>query len=130
MGSAELVRIKELIKRKNKAQFYRNKWWKFPKFRRNPKWRKPKGNDNPMRLKLKGHPPLVSVGYRTPKAIRWLHPSGLKPVVIHNINEISGLNPAMHIIYISSAVGRRKRAEIINKALSLGFKVANGGRAQ
>ncbi|MCD6323590.1 MAG: 50S ribosomal protein L32e [Desulfurococcales archaeon] len=128
MPGADLAKIKELIRRKSRIRFYRNKWWKFPKFRNDPKWKKPKGNDNPMRLKLKGHPPVVSAGYRTPKIIRGLHPSGLKPVVVHSIKELSELNPAEHILYISSRVGGRKRAEIINKALDLGFKVANGGR--
>jgi len=108
-------------------KFLRNKWWKFPKFRNNPKWRKPKGNDNPMRLKLKGQPPVASVGYRTPKVIRGLHPLGLRPAVIHSVKELEKLNPAEAIIYVGRSVGARKKKEIIIKARELGFIVANGG---
>ena len=118
-------RIIRMIRSKKKPEFLRHLWWKFPKFKNDLKWRRPKGIDNPVRIKEKGYPPIVSVGYRTPKYIRGLHPSGLKPVVIHNIRELEGLNPSEVIIYIGSTVGIRKRAEIIRKAEELGFLVAN-----
>ncbi len=126
-SDADLNNVRKEISKKLRITFYRNKWWRLPKFRNDPKWRKPKGNDNPMRLKLKGHPPVVSVGYGTPKKIRGLHPSGLMPYVIHNVKELEGLSPTDVIIYIGSTVGRRKREEIIKKASELGFKIANGG---
>ena len=115
----------ELIKKKKKPTFLRNKWWKFSKFKNDPKWRKPKGHDNPMRLKLKGHPPVVTAGYGTPKEIRGLHPTGLRPVVVHSEKDLERLDPATVIVYIGSTVGLRKRAQIINKAQELGFLIAN-----
>lgn len=118
---------KELIKRKLKLCFYRNKWWKFAKFRNDLKWRKPRGKDNPMRLKLKGHPPVVSAGYGSPTVIKGLHPSGLRPVVVSSMRELAGLDPTSHIVYISSSVGLRKKLEIIRKAQEMGFKIANPG---
>ena len=118
-------KIIRMIRSKKEPEFLRHLWWKFPKFKNDLKWRRPKGIDNPVRIKEKGYPPIVSVGYRTPKYIRGLHPSGLKPVVIHNIRELEGLNPSEVIIYIGSTVGIRKRAEIIRKAEELGFLVAN-----
>jgi len=118
-------KIIRMIRSKKEPEFLRHLWWKFPKFKNDLKWRRPKGIDNPVRIKEKGYPPIVSVGYRTPKYIRGLHPSGLKPVVIHNIRELEGLNPSEVIIYVGSTVGIRKRAEIIRKAEELGFLVAN-----
>lgn len=120
-------RVKRMIVKKPRIRFLRNKWWKFWKFTNDPKWRRPKGEDNPMRLRLKGHPPVVNVGYRTPKVIRGLHPSGRRPVVVHSLKEFAELNPAEVIIYVGGTVGKRKRAELINKARELGFLVANGG---
>lgn len=122
---SDLKKIKKLITRKKKPEFYRNQWWKFWKFENKLKWKKPKGNDNPMRLKLKGYPPVVSVGYRTPKIIRGLHPSGRRPVVIHNVAELEGLNPEEVIVYVSGKVGLRKREAIVKAALEKGFVVAN-----
>lgn len=124
----DLKRIKELIARKRKLEFYRNQWWKFWKFENKLRWKKPKGIDNPMRLKLKGYPPVVSVGYRTPKLIRGLHPSGRRPVIVHNVAELNGLDPEEVIVYVSSRVGLRKREAIVRAALGKGFLVANAGR--
>jgi len=120
-------RIIRLIRLKKKPEFLRHLWWKFKKFQNNLKWKKPRGKDNPMRLKLKGYPPVVSVGYRTPKIIRGLHPTGLKPVVIHNIKELENLDPTKVIVYVASTISLKKRVEIIAKARELGFKVANTG---
>lgn len=125
MLGSERKKLIEVIKRKRRLIFLRNVWWKFAKFRNDPKWRKPKGKDNPMRLKLKGHPPVASVGYRVPVKIRGLHPSGLKPVVIHNVDELSRYDPKDVIVYLGSSIGLRKRLEIVNKARELGFIVAN-----
>ncbi len=118
-------KIQRKISEKLKITFLRNLWWKFPKFKNNPKWVKPKGNDSKLRLKLKGYPPVVQVGYRTSRDIRYLHPSGYKPVIVTNIRDLDNLNPSEHIIYLSSRLGGRKRVAIINEARSRGFKIAN-----
>jgi len=118
-------KLSEMIRRKRKLVFLRNIWWKLPKFRNDLKWRKPKGNDNPMRLKLKGYPPVASVGYGTQNVIRGLHPKGLKPIVVHTVRDLQGLNPKDVVIYVASNVGLRKRVEIVSKARELGFLIAN-----
>ena len=119
-----LMKLKKKMKSK-KPEFLRHLWWKKPKFKNDPKWRKPKGSDNKMRLKRKGYPPLVEVGYRSPRLVRGLHPSGKKPVVVHNVKELNDLDPETHIIYIGKTVGLRKRMEIMRIAIEKGFKVAN-----
>lgn len=127
MNSSDINKLMELRKRikSKKPVFLRHLWWKKPKFRNEPKWRKPKGIDNKMRLKLKGYPPLVDVGYRGPRKVRGLHPSGKKPFVVNSIKDIEKLDPGKHIVYISSVVGLRKRELLIKIALEKGFEIAN-----
>ena len=126
-GEKDLEKLLELRKKlkSKKPVFLRHLWWKKAKFRNKPRWRKPKGIDNKMRLKKKGYPPMVEVGYRGPRLVRGLHPSGLKPVVVHTLSELEKLDPATTIIYIGRTVGLRKKIEIMKKAVEKGFKVAN-----
>lgn len=122
------LELREKMKRR-RPEFLRHEWWKKPKFKNDPKWRKPKGIDNKMRLQLKGYPPLVRIGYRSPAIVRGLHPSGLIPVVVHSVNELSKYDPSKNIIYIGSTVSIRKAAEIFKVATEKGFKVANPPKA-
>nr|MDP9015993.1 50S ribosomal protein L32e [Thermoproteota archaeon] len=90
-------------------------------------WRKPKGKDNKMRKQKSGMPALVKVGYRSPKAARGLHPSGYRDNLIHNTSELARLDPKRDAARIAHTVGKKKRIDIINKALELGIKVLNPG---
>ncbi|NPA85291.1 MAG: 50S ribosomal protein L32e [Crenarchaeota archaeon] len=120
--------MKKIVSWRNDLpEFIRYHWWRYYRLERGYKWRKPKGNDNKSRLQLKGYPPIVKVGYRTPKQYRDLHPSGLKPVIVHNVKELEKVDKDKHIVYIASSVGKRKRQEILKRAQELGIRVANGG---
>jgi large subunit ribosomal protein L32e len=108
--------------------FLRYDWDKYFKLERQEKWRKTRGIDNKTRLKLKGFPPPVNPGYRKPKIIRYLHPSGLKPVIINNMKDLENIAKFKDQVIgiISSNVGFKKRLEIIKKATEMGIKLANG----
>lgn len=127
MSTKDISKLLELRKRvkSKKPEFLRHLWWKKPKFRNDPKWRKPKGIDNKMRLKRKGYPPLVEVGYRGPRKVRGLHPSGKIPVIVYSIKDFENLDPGKYIIYIGSTVGLKKRDLLIKTALEKGFEIAN-----
>lgn len=71
-----------------------------------------------------------SVGYRGPKKVRGLHPSGYEEVRVHNINELNGLNNKKHAIKVSTKLGVKKRISVIDYAQSRGFKVLNLGISQ
>lgn len=89
------------------------------------RWRRPRGIDNKIKLCRKGYPPLVRVGYRGPKAVRGLHPSGLIEVLVYRPEDLEGLDPKTYCIRIARTVGRRKRVQIIEKAKSMGLRVLN-----
>lgn len=88
-------------------------------------WRRPKGLDNKMRLKRKGWLPLVNIGYRKIKSARGLHPSGFREILVHNPNEVAGLDPEEVVVRIASSVGKLKRIKIIEECNKLGIKVVN-----
>ena len=107
-GDNRLLRLRKRMNAKRPA-FYRHLWWKFSKF--DLVWRKPKGNDNKMRLQLKGYPPIVKVGYRGPRAVRGLHPTGREIVIVHNVSELERVDKEAQIVYIARTVGKKKRIQ-------------------
>lgn len=88
-------------------------------------WRRPKGLDNKIRMCRKGYPEVISIGYRSPRMVRGLHPSRLKEVLVHRVKELERLDPKKHCVRIASSVGRRKREEILKKASEMKLKVLN-----
>jgi large subunit ribosomal protein L32e len=119
-----------LAARKKVAQrrpkFIRQESWRYNRLAEN--WRKPKGKDNKMRKQKSGMPAIVKVGYRGPRAARGLHPSGYTDNVVHNTAELARLDPKKDAARIGRTVGKKKRIEIINKAVELGIKVLNTGK--
>ncbi|MFP3228603.1 MAG: 50S ribosomal protein L32e [Nitrososphaeria archaeon] len=103
--------------------FVRQESWRY--LRVKPNWRRPRGIHSKMRESVSGHMPLVRVGYRSPVALRGLHPSGYEDVLVHNVGELEGLDPRRHAVRIASAVGGRKREEIIRRARALGLRILN-----
>ena len=116
---------KELRKKKKLRQprFRRFESWRYKRVK--AAWRRPRGIDNRMLEKKRGYPPLVSVGYRTPRTLRHFHPSGHQEVLIHNMNDLELVNPRTQAARISKTVGRRKRTEIISQAEVYGIRVLN-----
>ncbi|MFX1338226.1 MAG: eL32 family ribosomal protein [Promethearchaeota archaeon] len=71
-----------------------------------------------------------SVGYRSPKKIRGLHPSGYEEARVERLNDLEKLNPHKHALKISSRLGSKKRIEIVDTAQKRNFKILNIGVTQ
>ena len=118
----ELLRLREEIASR-RPEFVRQESWRYKRVK--PSWRKPKGIDSKMRLRVKGWPKIVKIGYRGPAAVRGLHPSGFRDVLVYNASDLEHLNPQTDAARIAHIVGGRKRMEILAKAKELGIKVLN-----
>ncbi|MEM2089953.1 MAG: eL32 family ribosomal protein [Candidatus Pacearchaeota archaeon] len=79
------------------------------------KWRRPKGRHSKIREKRKGYLKQPSIGYGSPKR------SHAK--LIHNLSELESCKENEEIII--AHVGKKKRREIIKKALEKKIKILN-----
>ena len=78
-----------------------------------------------MRKKRRGWALSPAIGYGSHRKYRGLHPSGLKEIIIHNVNELENVSPDQKAIRIAATVGERKRLRIIEHAQQLGYKILN-----
>ncbi|RLI56008.1 MAG: 50S ribosomal protein L32e, partial [Candidatus Thorarchaeota archaeon] len=90
-------------------------------------WRKVRGIDSATREKRKGRPAMVEAGYRKPRLVRGVHPSGYTEVLVYRPSDLDNLNPDLHAVRIGATVGARKRQEIIKKAEIMMIRVLNAG---
>ncbi|MGC9138325.1 MAG: 50S ribosomal protein L32e [Thermoplasmata archaeon] len=122
-----LLKLKVEMARK-RPLFRRQEWFRYKKL--GTAWRRPKGKHSKMREHRKYRPPVVDSGFRGPRAVRYLHPSGYRDVLVHNLKELQSLDPAVDAVRIASTVGRRKKIEIYRNAVEKGFRVLNFGEVR
>jgi large subunit ribosomal protein L32e len=107
------LRLRKRMKQK-KPNFVRPESWRYVRIKEN--WRRPRGLDHKVRLMYDGWPPGVSIGYRSPKATRGLHPSGYREVLVFNVEGLKNVDPKTQVIRIAHTVGKRKRVKILAEA--------------
>ena len=117
-----LLRIKDKMT-SQKPNFIRMNSWYLVRIGNS--WKKPWSLDNKIRLERKGFPKKVKVGYRKPRKVRNLHPSGFKEIIIHNPNEVVKVDSKKYAIRIASTVSKRKRKKILRRAKKYGIRVLN-----
>jgi len=126
----EQKRLLELRKKINKKRpsFRRVESWRYVRVK--DSWRKARGIDSRTRIKSKSGVKSPSAGYRGPKKIRGLHPSGFEEVRVEIIDDLKNLNNKKHAIKISTKLGIKKRINLIDYAQKRGFKILNIGISQ
>ena len=127
MEKNRLLELRKLNKRKN-PKFRRVESWRYKRVK--DSWRKARGIDSQTRKKTKTGVKSPSVGYRSPKKVRGLHPSGYEEVRVTSIKDLKGLNNKKHAIKISGKIGARKRIPLVEYAQNRGFRILNIGISQ
>ena len=127
MVEKRLMRIRDKLSKK-RPSFRRVESWRFKRVKNS--WRKSRGIDSQTRKKEKSGVKSPSIGYRSPKKVRGIHPSGYKEVMVFNVNDLKGLNNKKHALKLSGRLGAKKRIALIDYAQNRGFKILNVGISQ
>jgi large subunit ribosomal protein L32e len=122
-----LMELRKDIKRK-RPSFRRVESWRH--LRVKDPWRKARGIDSQTRMKTKSGVRSPGKGYRAPKKVRGIHPSGYEEVRVETINDLESLNNKKHALKISSKLGAKKRMALIDQSKRRGFKILNIGISQ
>jgi len=127
MENRRLFEIRKKMK-KQRPSFNRVESWRYKRVKAS--WRKARGIDSKTRRKNKAGVKSPSVGYRTPKKIRGIHPSGYEEVRVFTMKDLDKLNKNKQALKISSKLGAKKRIMLVEAAQRKGFKVLNLGISQ
>lgn len=107
-----------------RPEFLRQEWHRRKRLQ-TAKWRKPRGGHSKMRQHYGYRSPVVSIGYGSPREARFLHPSGFREVMVHNVNDLAKIRPEQEAARVAHSVGMKKRLEIEEKADELKIRVLN-----
>lgn len=114
---------RRLLSKRNDREFTRQDHHK--KQRVSSSWRRPRGNLSKQRRGIDGKGDTVEAGFRSPTAVRGLHPSGFEEVRVHRPSDLDGVDPETEAVRIASAVGDRKREQIEDRAEDEEIRVLN-----
>jgi large subunit ribosomal protein L32e len=117
-----LLEIRNALNR-HRPTFLRQEWHRYKRL--GMKWRRPRGIDSKARRRFISRGSQPAIGWRGPAAVRGLHPSGFREVIVHRIADLEGVDPGTQAIRIARTVGTRKRLEIQTKAKEKGIRVLN-----
>ena len=78
-----------------------------------------------MRHHFKGKIRCVAHGWGSPLEVKYLHPSGLKQIMVSTIDDLKKINAKTEGAMIAATVGMKKKFEILKKAMELEIKVLN-----
>ena len=113
--------------KKKTPSFRRTEWFRYKRLSRSG-WRAPHGMDNKQRRNYKYRGSLVRIGHGKVAAARFLHPSGFREVMVHNVADLESVDPETEAARVGATVGGRKREHIYARADELGVRVLNRRR--
>jgi large subunit ribosomal protein L32e len=113
--------------KKKTPSFRLTEWFRYKRLSRSG-WRAPHGMDNKQRRNYKYRGSLVRIGHGKVAAARFLHPSGFREVMVHNLADLEAVDPETEAARVGATVGGRKREHIYARADELGVRVLNRRR--
>jgi large subunit ribosomal protein L32e len=119
---SKLLRIRRKAKRK-KPDFERQEGYRYKRLKEC--WRRPRGRHSKLRKSEKARGRKPGTGYMSPAAVRGLTGQGLEAVLVSNRDDVLKMDPKKQAAVIRSAVGKKKRMEIISEAEKRQIRLLN-----
>lgn len=119
----EMLKEREKIKER-RPSFNHQEWFYRAKLDKDT-WRNPRGLHSQARQNKKYRPSNVKIGFRSPKKVRGLHPSGFEEVLVHNTDDLEDIDPDKQAVRVAHSVGMRKRLKIEEEAEDKDIRVLN-----
>jgi large subunit ribosomal protein L32e len=117
-----MLRVRKKVKRR-KPSFSRQETGMHGKLK--DSWRRPRGRHSKLRKGKKSRGGIPKAGYGSPRETRGLTRQGYREVRVSSPKDLERMNPKEEAALISSAVGKKKREEIIKKAEGMKIRVLN-----
>jgi large subunit ribosomal protein L32e len=99
-----------------------NRYWRIG---RDGAWRRPRGLQSKQRRHYGYRSQIVSIGYRSPAAVRGLVPSGFRPIIVHTPDDLERIDTRTEAAIIARTVGTRRRLTLEEAARKLGVHILN-----
>jgi len=99
-----------------------NRYWRIG---RDGAWRRPRCLQSKQRRHYGYRAQVVSIGYRSPAAVRGLAPNGFRPVIVHTASDLEHVDARTEAAVIARTVGTRRRLVLEETARRLGIHLLN-----
>ncbi|MCI4319466.1 MAG: 50S ribosomal protein L32e [Thermoplasmata archaeon] len=123
-ASTKLLRLRD-AQDDRRPRFTRQASYRYWRIGRDGAWRRPRGLQSKQRRHYGYRSVVVRIGYRGPRLVRGLTPSGFAPVLIHTPRDLEKLDPAREAALIAHGVGTKKRLVLEEAARKRGVHLLN-----
>lgn len=121
---AVLLRARGQLDRRRPV-FGRQQANRYARIGRDGTWRRPRGLQSKQRRHYGYRAKIVRIGYRSPRRVRGLVPSGFRPVVVRSSGELRALDARRDAAIIARTIGTRRRIGLEEEARKRGVRVLN-----
>jgi large subunit ribosomal protein L32e len=108
-----------------RPRFNREESWRYKRVK--SAWRSPRGKTSRVRRSKNGWPAVVKIGYSRPAAVRGIHPSGLRDILVYRPSDLDNVDANTQVARIAHTVGERKRVLIVEEAKKKNIRILNPG---
>ena len=123
-ATARLLAVRD-VEDERRPRFTRQASYRYWRIGRDGAWRRPRGQQSKQRRHYGYRSTVVSIGFRSPRGVRGLTPTGFRPVIVRTPEEVERLDREREAAVIGRTVGTRRRLVLEETARKLGVKVLN-----